>query len=76
MVVVYFLKSRLNDITQEVSAITIDMEELKVRIEEAKSCDDFDSVQSLQSDLERLIARQLELMTEQSEIAKRQKDYK
>ena len=70
------MQSRLNDITQEVTAITVDMEELKTRIDEAKSCDDFDSVQTLQTDLEKLIARQLELMTEQSEIAKRQKEFK
>ena len=63
----------MSEIDKELGDVTGQQGELKARVNKAKNFGDTSLVHSLQGELESLTTRQLELLTEQSEIIKKQR---
>ncbi|KAK2180531.1 hypothetical protein NP493_439g02020 [Ridgeia piscesae] len=66
-------ESRMTEINKELSDITTQQAELKSKVNKAKNASDSSLVADLQGELESLTTRQLDLLTEQSEIIKKQR---
>ena len=63
----------MTEINKDLGDITTQQGELKSKVNKAKNAGDTSLVASLQGELESLTTRQLELLTEQSEIIKKQR---
>ena len=63
----------MTEINKELSDITTQQGELKSKVNKAKNASDSSLVADLQGELEALTTRQLDLLTEQSEIIKKQR---
>lgn len=63
----------MSTIHQDLANISQSQEDLRVRIASAKDAEDFARIQPLQAELETLTSQQLQLLTEQSEIIRKQR---
>ena len=65
----------MTEINQEMERIKGEQEEITARVQAAKTAEDYTLIQSLQRQLEALKDKQLQLLTEQSDIIRRQRRF-
>lgn len=61
------------ELNAELKKVALNQEQVKAQIQQAKEAEEFLLLQELQTELERLTTKQLLVMTEQSDIIKKQK---
>ncbi|XP_006814946.1 uncharacterized protein LOC100375168 [Saccoglossus kowalevskii] len=66
-------QERMNEIQEALKMIKKQQDSIKVLVEDAKGSDDLPKIYDLQVKLEKLTAEQLSLMTEQTDLIKRQR---
>lgn len=73
MTTVLALQERLRQISQELSLISEKQEQIVSDLESAKESQDMDKVDSLQLQLEQITNKHLQLLTEQSDLLRKQR---
>ena len=67
------MQERLAEISQELQDLTTKQEKLKIQMNEAKSGENYAIIQALSAESEAATAKQLQLLTEQSDLMRKQR---